>query len=120
LTNQQLYLAIGIPSVLVVLSWLTSLWQNSKLDAKLDVKIDGLQSKVDANVVALSAEIRRQVENLDTKIQTLDAKLDRYFEAFNAKLDRLAETMHSDAMTLQRDIVGLHDRVTRVEEKRAS
>lgn len=36
MTNQQLYLAIGIPSFLVILSWVTSFIQNNRLDTKID------------------------------------------------------------------------------------
>ncbi|HZL25540.1 MAG TPA: hypothetical protein VFC39_03320 [Acidobacteriaceae bacterium] len=36
MTNTQLYLAIGIPSFLVLLSWFTSMWQSQRADAKIE------------------------------------------------------------------------------------
>ena len=64
MTNQQLYLAIAIPSVLVVLSWITSIVQNNRTDAKIDAlrsemhaKIDALRSEVHAKFDALRAEM---------------------------------------------------------------
>jgi hypothetical protein len=36
MTNQQLYLAIGIPSFLVLLSWITTFIQNNRLDTKIE------------------------------------------------------------------------------------
>jgi hypothetical protein len=36
LNNQQLYLSVGIPSLLVALSWLTTFIQNNRLDTKID------------------------------------------------------------------------------------
>ena len=37
MTNTQLYLSIGIPSVLVLTSWVTTFVQNSKLDSKIEL-----------------------------------------------------------------------------------
>ena len=65
MNNQQLYLAIGIPAVLIALAWITN----------------------QASIFYLAT-----------------------------KIDRMSEQQHSDAMTLQRDIVGLHDRVAKVEK----
>lgn len=36
MNNQQLYLSVGIPSLLVALSWLTTFIQNNRLDTKID------------------------------------------------------------------------------------
>jgi len=64
LTNQQLYLAIGIPSFLVILAWVTSFVQNNRTDAKIDAlraemsaKLDGLRSEMFAKFDALRAEM---------------------------------------------------------------
>jgi hypothetical protein len=37
MNNTQLYLSIGIPSVLVLISWVTTFVQNSKLDTKIEL-----------------------------------------------------------------------------------
>lgn len=36
MSNQQLYLAIGIPAFLVLLSWLSTFIQNNRLSDKVD------------------------------------------------------------------------------------
>ena len=48
MTNQQLYLAIGIPSVLVILAWITSFIQSNRTDAKIDALRSEMSSKIDA------------------------------------------------------------------------
>jgi hypothetical protein len=54
MNDTQLYLAIGIPSFLVVLAWITSMVQttrladlNAKLSEKLDRSIEQLGAKMD-------------------------------------------------------------------------
>jgi hypothetical protein len=50
---------------------------------------------------------------LDGKIDKLDGKIDKLSD----RIDRMGEQHHNDAMTLQRDIVSLHDRVAKVEKQ---
>ena len=50
---------------------------------------------------------------LDGKLDKLDGKIDKLSD----RIDRMGDQHHSDAMTLQRDIVGLHDRMAKVEKQ---
>jgi hypothetical protein len=66
LTNQQLYLSIGIPSVLIILAWLSN---------RQDLR--DLSSKVDRNY------------------ESLNAKIDRHYENFNNQVTALLTTIHT-------------------------
>ncbi len=57
MTNTQLYLAIGIPSFLVLLSWVTSLWKIDSLDTKFDAKIESLRTEVVSELRAVRSDI---------------------------------------------------------------
>jgi len=57
MTNTQLYLAIGIPSFLVLLSWVTSLWKIDSLDAKFDAKIESFRTEVVTELRAVRSDI---------------------------------------------------------------
>lgn len=57
MTNTQLYLAIGIPSFLVLLSWVTSLWKIDSLDAKFSAKIESFRSEVVTELRAVRSDI---------------------------------------------------------------
>jgi hypothetical protein len=72
-TNQQLYLSIGIPSVLVLLSWITSFVQSIRLDGKLE----SFRSEVATELRAIRSDINvltRMYGEHGERIATLEAK----------------------------------------------
>jgi hypothetical protein len=52
-TNQQLFIAVGIPGLLVALSWLTTFVQNNRLDTK----IDNLRTEMASELRAVRSDI---------------------------------------------------------------
>jgi hypothetical protein len=64
LTNQQLYLTIGIPSILVILAWLSN---NSKLD-KLSDKVDRHYENFNNQITTLLTTIH----GVDTRVARLE------------------------------------------------
>ncbi len=68
MTNQQLYLSIGLPCLLVLLNATIMLYLFSRLEAridrldtKLDVKTEALSSKIDSKVDTLRIELRNEL-----------------------------------------------------------
>jgi hypothetical protein len=53
MTNQQIYLAVGIPSVLVLITWLTTFIQNNRLDTK----IENLRTEMATELRAVRSDI---------------------------------------------------------------
>lgn len=88
MSNTQLYFAIGIPSILVILSWVTTLMQNNRLDAKLDRVAEGIRS---------------------------DARADR--KELIERLDKLSDRIHTELQAFFKTICEIDSRVNRIEEK---
>jgi CRISPR/Cas system CMR subunit Cmr4 (Cas7 group RAMP superfamily) len=109
MNDTQLYPAIGIPSFLVVLAWITSMIQTSRI-ADQNVK---LSEKLDRSIEQLSAKVDRSAEQLS-------AKVDRSAEQLVSKVDRLAEQQHKDALNLMGYMVPLHERLAGVEAKQGA
>lgn len=88
MTNQQLYFAIGVPSFLVILSWITNLIQNNRIDTKIDTLGNTLR-----------AEMRADRKELTDRI------------------DHLGESIRADLKEFFKLITDLDKRVTRIEDK---
>ncbi len=88
MNNTQLYLAIGIPSFLVLFSLLTNMLQINRLSDKMD-----------------------------RNYETLSVNLDRSYEKLSDRMDRLAEQQHKDSLALQGYMIPLHDRMAVIEAK---
>jgi len=84
-TNQQLYLAIGIPMLFnaVLIGRLLALIQTKfdRVDSKFDAKLDGLNGRFDAIDRRFDdmrdlwrAELRRVVEVLDTRLRHIEER----------------------------------------------
>ena len=90
MTNMQLLLSIGIPSLLVILSWISN---NTRL-ANLEQRLDAGTNRLDGRINALS-------DRLDRQIDSLQARMDQRF-------DYLVDAT-----------VKLHERVATVEAKQS-
>jgi hypothetical protein len=99
MNNTQLYVAIGIPSFLVLFFLLTNM-----------VQINRLSDKIDRNFETL-------VSQLDRNYETLSSKLDRIYEKLSDRMDRLAEQQHKDSLALQSYMIPLHGRMAAIEAK---
>ena len=87
MTNTQLYLAIGIPSFLVLLSWVTSLWKIDSLDAKFDAKIESIRTEVASKIESLRTEVVTELRAVRSDINTVTRMYGEHGERL-AKLER--------------------------------
>ncbi len=88
MNNLQLYLAIGIPTITVILAWLSSRADNHRLNDK----VDRLNDKVD-----------RLGETLRSEMTALRTDISKDFVAFRREIHQ--------------DMIVLHERVVKVETK---
>jgi hypothetical protein len=98
MTNLQLLLTIGIPSLLIVLSWITN---NSRFD-----------------------RIEKRLDLHDTRFNDLQTASDTRFSALQSASDTrfsaLQSASHRDALEILRSMTALHERVAVVETKQNS
>ncbi len=104
MTNLQLLLTIGIPSLLVVLSWMS----NHSRFAALEKRIDALELKVD-----------RKFEQIDRKFEEIDRRFDEMERRFEGRFQDVITAQHKDALEIMRSMTSLHERVAVVEAKQA-
>ena len=76
MTNTQLLLSIGIPSLLIVLSWLA----NDKRFSLIESRMDRMESRLDG-----------KTDRLEAKIDRFEAKLDHRFDDLTGKIISLHE-----------------------------
>ena len=67
-------------------------------------------------IVTATVVIMRKMATKED-LTKLETRMDARLTGLETKIDRISEIHHSDAMMLQRDIVGLHDRVAKVEKQ---
>ena len=77
MTNLQLLLTIGIPSLLVILSWLQQTARLSRLEAGSDKGFDGVEKRFEA--------VERKFDAVEVK-----------FEAFRGEMVALRDSIHRD------------------------
>ncbi len=87
MTNLQLWLAIGIPSILIIVAWLS---QNARF-AGIDSRFDRVDKRLDA--------------------------IDRRLDAHDKRFDDVIANGHRDALEIMRSMTALHERVAVVEAK---
>jgi hypothetical protein len=97
MTNLQLLLTIGIPSLLVVLSWLS----NNARFAAIEKRIEALELKTD-----------RKFEQIDRKFEEIEQRFERRFQD-------VITAQHKDALVILQSMTSLHERVAVVEAKQA-
>jgi hypothetical protein len=117
MNDTQLYLAIGIPSLLVILN----IYQSNRLGDKVDRLFGDSSSKTDRAAGELSSKIDRVSGELSSKIDRvsgeLSAKIERVAAELSAKIERLAADNHRDHLMLMRDQVALNERVAKAETR---
>lgn len=70
MTNLQLLLTIGIPSLLVILSWVNSNQRMSRLEASFDA----LRVEMRAEMNALRKEVNDKLTEIQVAVARADAK----------------------------------------------
>ncbi|MEO7028918.1 MAG: hypothetical protein ABI147_05905 [Acidobacteriaceae bacterium] len=77
MTNLRLLLTIGIPSLLVILSWLQQSSRLSRLEASTDKGFEAVERKFEAfrgEMVALRDSIHRDMVSLHERVAIVEAK----------------------------------------------
>lgn len=97
MTDVQLYLAIGVPTLAVLLGILTNSMQMSamntrisSLENRVDGRFNGLEARFDARFSGLETRVDARFNNLDVKFDTLTGKvvdIDNRVTRIEAKLD---------------------------------
>ena len=100
MTNVQLLLSIGIPSLLIVLSWLNN---NSRFE-RIEKRLDEHDRRFD--------EHDRRFDDIEKRFGDLRYEMERRF-------GELKDSSHKDALEIMRNMTELHERVAVVEAKQA-
>ncbi len=90
MNNLQLYLAIGIPTITVILAWLSSRADNHRTNDK----IDRTNEKVDRLSESLRGEIATLRADMNKDMTALRAEIGKDFVGFRRE-------MHQDMMILK-------------------
>jgi hypothetical protein len=94
MTNLQLLLTIGIPSLLVVLSWMSN---NARF-----------------------AAIGKKFGSIDRKFEQIDRKFGEMEQRLKRRFQDVITAQHRDSLEILRNMTALHERVAVVETKQAS
>ncbi|HEY0797356.1 MAG TPA: hypothetical protein VGD64_16405 [Acidisarcina sp.] len=73
MTNAQLYLAVGVPSILVLLGILLNFFQYNSLRTEIRTEINGLR----AEMISILTELRADINLLTGKVIELVDRLSR-------------------------------------------
>jgi tetrahydromethanopterin S-methyltransferase subunit G len=115
MTNLQLLLTIGIPSLLVVLSWLS----NNARFAALEKRLDALELKTDRKF----EQIDRKFEEIDRRFDEMERRFEARFQEMELRFERrfqdVISAQHKDALVILQSMTSLHERVAVVEAKQA-
>jgi len=71
MTDQQLYLAIGIPSLLAILGLLV----NVSYFVAINARMGALETRLDARISALEARLDARISSLEAKFEILIGKV---------------------------------------------
>lgn len=88
MNNTQLYLSIGIPSFVALLSWITVIlaWLSNRSDIhRQNDRIDSLRTQMRSEFQDLRSEINRRFDAVDAEL--------RFFHGFTGKLDGRVEAL---------------------------
>ena len=88
MNNTQLYLTIGIPSFVALLSWVTVIlaWLSNRSDVhRQNERIDSLRSEMRFEFRDLSGEMNRRFDAVDAEL--------RFFLGFTGKVDGRVEAI---------------------------
>ena len=96
MTDLQLLLSIGIPSLLIALSML----QNNVRFTALEKRIDGLDKRADGT---------------DARFNRMDASLDARFNKFDADLRAFRTEHHQDLAAIHADLKQFYGMTTKLE-----
>jgi hypothetical protein len=106
MNNIQLYLTIGIPTITVVLAWLSSRSDNNRTNDKIDRQGESLHTKMD-----------RLGENLNAKMDSQGTSLRAEMSSLRAEMVALRNDHHKDNLALMAHMIPLHERMAKLESQ---
>ncbi len=74
MTDTQLYLAIGIPSLLFVLNFIAILWQSRGLERSFTTRVDALERVMNAKFEAQTQGLLRVEQVMDARLKHLEER----------------------------------------------
>ena len=80
MTNIQLYLAIGIPSLMVLIGVLVNTFNSNQLGTHLSARITSLENTVNNRIGSLESRfeiLTGKVADLDTRLSLIEDRLKR-------------------------------------------
>ncbi len=89
LTNMQFYIALAVPSILVILSWL----QQDKRLARLESTIDKMDSRIDGRLDRLDSRIDHLDGRIEARLNTIEHDLRQFYSVtgeLKGRVDELA------------------------------
>ena len=99
MNNMQLYLTIGIPTLTVILAWVSSRADINRLNDKLDRMGETLHTKIDNQGTSIRSELVGQGSSLRSEILAM-------------RTDH-----HRDHLALMELMIPLHERMARLENR---
>ena len=87
LTNMQFYIALAVPSILVILSWL----QQDKRLARLESTIDKMGSRIDGRLDRLDSRIDHLDGRIEARLNTIEHDLRLFYSVIGELKGRVDE-----------------------------
>jgi hypothetical protein len=110
MNNTQLYLSIGIPTLTVILAWLSNRSDINRLGDKLDSTTARLGERMDAMN-------RAQGERMDAMNTAQGERMDAMNKAQGERMDAMTQAHHDDMKMLMGYMVPLHERMAKLESR---
>jgi hypothetical protein len=79
MTDMQLYLAIGIPVVVMVLGFV---WSSTALRSEMNARFEGLNGSINARFDAVNARLdalSNRIDSLERRVAVIEADLRTFF-----------------------------------------
>ncbi len=99
MNNTQLYLSIGIPTLTVLLAWLS----NRSDIHRLNDKVDSMD--------------KRPSGRIDDMNQRLSGRIDDMNRRLSGRIDASIESHHKDNLSLVGYMIPLHERMAKLEQR---
>lgn len=109
MTNTQLLLSIGIPSLLVILSWLSN-----------NARLNNVEKRLDAHDKRLDEIVSDMNRRFTEVIVSTNKRFDEAAASTNKRFDDVISANHRDALEIMRSMTALHERVAVVESRQAA
>ncbi len=91
MTNAQLYLALGMPTLTALTTLIVALINFAKLEARMD----RLETKVETSNKELRSDMDKRFSDTDKRLLTIEADLRRFFELYG-RHDKAIEVLERD------------------------